>query len=111
MICQVGDSSGAMIASNPRAAEIWLDCDFPVAVPHTNQRYRCNDGIHLCHGACPPHSGFRGARMRIRLTRRWAPVIDGVNLLAHNVGDVFDVTRREAELLIAEEWAVPVKAT
>jgi hypothetical protein len=37
-----------------------------------------------------------------------ASYIDGVNLSAHVVGDVFEVTRHEAELLIAEEWAVPV---
>jgi len=37
-----------------------------------------------------------------------ATYIDGVNLSAHGVGDVFEVTRHEAELLIAEEWAVPV---
>ncbi len=46
--------------------------------------------------------------MRVRLTRRFANFIDGVNLLAHNVGDVFEVTRHEGELLVAEEWAVPV---
>jgi len=37
-----------------------------------------------------------------------ATYIDGVNLSAHRVGDAFEVTRHEAELLIAEEWAVPV---
>jgi len=46
--------------------------------------------------------------MRVRLTRRLADFIDGVNLSAHRVGDVFEVTRHEAELLIAEDWAVPV---
>jgi hypothetical protein len=46
--------------------------------------------------------------MRVRLTRRLANSIDGVNLSDRSVGDVFDVTRHDAELLIAEEWAVPV---
>src|SRR3954453_11045298 len=46
--------------------------------------------------------------MWVRLTRRLATHIDGVNLSVHRVGDVFEVTRREAELLIAEDWAVPV---
>ena len=46
--------------------------------------------------------------MRVRLTRRLANYLDGVNLSAHRVGDVFEVTRHEAELLIAEDWAVPV---
>jgi len=36
--------------------------------------------------------------MRVRLTRRLATYIDGVNLSAHSVGDVFEVTRHEAEL-------------
>ena len=46
--------------------------------------------------------------MRIRLTRRLALCIDGVSLLDHVVGDVFDLTRHEAELLVAEGWAVQV---
>lgn len=46
--------------------------------------------------------------MWIHLTRRLANWIDGVNLLAHSVGDVFEVPRRDAELLIAEAWAVEV---
>jgi hypothetical protein len=40
--------------------------------------------------------------MWVRLTRRLADRIDGVNLSAHQVGDVFEVTRHEAELLVAE---------
>jgi hypothetical protein len=46
--------------------------------------------------------------MRVRLTRRLASSIDGVNLGAYQVGDVLEVTRHDADLLIAEEWAVPV---
>ena len=46
--------------------------------------------------------------MRVRLTRRLANSIDGVNLSAHQIGDVFEVTRHEAELLVAEAWAVVV---
>jgi hypothetical protein len=46
--------------------------------------------------------------MWIRLTRRLARCIDGVNLSAHQVGDVFEVTRREGELLVAEAWAAIV---
>ena len=44
--------------------------------------------------------------MWVRLTKRLADCIDGVNLSAHQVGDVFEVTRHEAELLVAEAWAV-----
>ncbi len=45
--------------------------------------------------------------MRVRLTRRLADQIDGVNLAAHQVGDVLEVTTRDGDLLIAEKWAVP----
>jgi hypothetical protein len=40
-----------------------------------------------------------------------ASCIDGVNLAAHQVGDVLEVTARDGNLLIAEEWAVSVVAT
>ena len=80
-------------------------------VPHgsgdsaTQRLFGCKHGIHLCSGTCPP-LGRRGAGMWVRLTRRLADCIDGVNLSAHQVGDVFEVTRHEAELLVAEAWAV-----
>lgn len=67
--------------------------------------FGCNHGIHLSSGPCPPF-GVCGAGMWVRLTRRLADRIDGVNLSAHRVGDVFEVTRHEAELLVAEECAV-----
>jgi hypothetical protein len=44
--------------------------------------------------------------MRVRLTRRLAERLDGVDVSAHGVGDVFEVTRHEGELLVAEGWAV-----
>jgi hypothetical protein len=37
-----------------------------------------------------------------------AEYIDGVDLSARGVGDVFDVPGHDGELLIAEEWAVRV---
>jgi hypothetical protein len=43
--------------------------------------------------------------MQVRLTRKLADVIDGVDLSRHEVGDVFDVPAVEAQLLIAEGWA------
>jgi hypothetical protein len=46
--------------------------------------------------------------MWVRLTRRLANTIDGVSLSAHQIGEVFEVTRHEAELLVAEAWAVVV---
>ena len=44
--------------------------------------------------------------MRIRLTRKLADCLDGVDLSHYSVGDVLDLPRREAHLLIAEGWAV-----
>ena len=43
--------------------------------------------------------------MRIRLTRKLAECLNGIDLSRHTVGDVLTVPRREAELLIAEGWA------
>ncbi|HJZ76644.1 MAG TPA: hypothetical protein VKE51_33140 [Vicinamibacterales bacterium] len=45
--------------------------------------------------------------MRIRLVRKLASYLDGVDVSARREGDVFDLSRREAELLIAERWAEP----
>jgi len=46
--------------------------------------------------------------MRVRLTRKLARCIDGVDLSQHQCGDVFELTHHDAELLIAEQWAVAV---
>ena len=43
--------------------------------------------------------------MRVRLTRKLADVIDGVDLSDHFVGETFDLPRRDALLLLAEGWA------
>jgi hypothetical protein len=45
--------------------------------------------------------------MRIRLTRKFADFINGIDLTRRRVGDIIDVPRHEAELLLAEEWASP----
>jgi hypothetical protein len=45
--------------------------------------------------------------MRVRLTRKLAEAIDGVDLSGHSVGETFDLPRRDARLLIAEGWAQP----
>jgi hypothetical protein len=45
--------------------------------------------------------------MKVRLTRKLAECLDGVDVSDRQVGDVLDLTRREAELLVAEQWAVP----
>jgi hypothetical protein len=46
--------------------------------------------------------------MRIRLTKHFAEMIDGVDLSNVRTGDVIDVGAREANLLIAEGWAQPI---
>jgi hypothetical protein len=47
--------------------------------------------------------------MRVRLTRKLAEEIDGVDLSERDVGDVFPLPDDQARLLVAEKWAVPVE--
>jgi hypothetical protein len=44
--------------------------------------------------------------MRVRLTRKLAESVDGIDLSAHGVGDILDIHPADAQLLIAEDWAV-----
>jgi|SRR4051794_27393603 hypothetical protein len=46
--------------------------------------------------------------MHVQLTRKLADRVDGIDLAGVREGDVLDLGPREAELLIAEGWAVPV---
>jgi hypothetical protein len=46
--------------------------------------------------------------VRLRLTRKLASLIDGIDLSRYTVGDFIEVPRYEAELLIAERWAEAV---
>jgi hypothetical protein len=48
----------------------------------------------------------RVGSMRIQLIRKLAKSIDGVDLSGYEAGDVLDLSVRDAQLLIAEEWAV-----
>ena len=45
--------------------------------------------------------------MKVRLTRKLADCIDGVDVAAYSVGDLLDLPAGDARLLLAEEWAVP----
>lgn len=45
--------------------------------------------------------------MKIRLTRKLADAIDGVDLSRKKVGRVINVGRHDAQLLIAEGWGRP----
>jgi hypothetical protein len=44
--------------------------------------------------------------MRVRLIKKLAPHVDGVDLSHHEVGTVLDLPSTQARLLIAEGWAV-----
>ncbi len=46
--------------------------------------------------------------MHIKLVRKFADVIDGVDLANVRTGDVRDVKARDAYMLIAEGWAEPI---
>jgi len=48
--------------------------------------------------------------MRVRLTRKLANVLDGVDVSPYGVGEVFELPDAQARLLIAENWAVREKA-
>jgi hypothetical protein len=41
----------------------------------------------------------------VRLTRKYADIIDGVDLTNAHVGDRLQLSRHDAEVLIAEGWA------
>jgi hypothetical protein len=43
--------------------------------------------------------------MVVRLTRKLANMIDGVDLSAYRVGQLLDLPWRDARLLLAEGWA------
>ena len=45
--------------------------------------------------------------MRIRLTKKFANLINGFDLTQARVGSVLAVCDRDGEMLIAEGWAVP----
>lgn len=45
--------------------------------------------------------------MKVRLTKRLAAEIDGIDLHDHQPGDLLNLSDREASLLVAEQWAIP----
>jgi hypothetical protein len=44
--------------------------------------------------------------MQVRLKRKLAQRIDGIDLSNHEVGDVIDLPERKARILVAEGWGV-----
>lgn len=45
--------------------------------------------------------------MKVRLTRKHADCIDGVDLRGDEPGDLLDLPAADARLLVAEQWGVP----
>jgi hypothetical protein len=48
--------------------------------------------------------------MQIRLTRKLAEAIDGIDLSRRHVGELMDVPQWDADTLVAEGWATPASA-
>ena len=53
----------------------------------------------------PANRGGTDEVMCVRLTRKFADMIDGVDLSHAHVGDRLDVSPHDAQVLIAEGWA------
>jgi len=47
--------------------------------------------------------------MRVRVTRKLAECVDGVDLSRCREGDVINLAEREARLIVAEQWGVPAR--
>ena len=45
--------------------------------------------------------------MKVRLVKKFAERVDGIDLRGHRPGETLDLPRSEASLLIAEQWALP----
>ena len=48
--------------------------------------------------------------VRVRLTRKFAQIINGIDLTSVAAGEQIELTPREADLLVAEGWAMPVES-
>jgi hypothetical protein len=49
--------------------------------------------------------------MKVRLVKKLATMMDGVDVSNHDVGDVMDLPERKGRLLVAEGWAVEERRT
>lgn len=47
--------------------------------------------------------------MKVRLSKKLAERLNGVDVSSVRAGDVLEVSEREATILLAEKWAVPVE--
>jgi hypothetical protein len=64
---------------------------------HTNRRLPQHD---LCSGP--------GQTMRVKLVRKFANVLNGIDLTKANIGDVLNLPPFHAAMLVAEGWAEDV---
>jgi len=46
--------------------------------------------------------------MKVRLTKKLAEMLDGIDLSCRHVGEVIDLPDCDARLIVAERWAEPV---
>jgi hypothetical protein len=61
----------------------------------------------------PPLRGFVrpiAGTIRVRLTKKLADALNGIDLTSARVGDVLCLPQRDAQVLIAEGWAIAVGA-
>jgi len=47
--------------------------------------------------------------MKVRLTRKFSNLLNGIDLSQYQKGDVLDLPARDAEMLVAEGWAEPAR--
>jgi len=45
--------------------------------------------------------------MKVRLTRKLAERLDGIDLQGSRPGDLLDLSPRDARMIVAERWAIP----
>ena len=45
--------------------------------------------------------------MKVRLTKKLADQLDGINVTDRREGDILDLSPREATMLVEERWALP----
>jgi hypothetical protein len=45
--------------------------------------------------------------MKVRLTKKLAERLDGIDVAEHRTGDILDLPPRDAKMLVEERWATP----
>jgi len=47
--------------------------------------------------------------MRVRIVRKLADQVDGIDLSGRHVGDVIELPEPDARVIVAEQWATPAR--